>query len=125
MASDRELPAVRQHIFHISYYDSLLRTRQALLERDGYSVSSVLGNEQAKSIAPELLPQMDAVVLGFSGDYTQRATILHWLKEHYPSVPIVALQANGAERFPEADYATLAEDPEVWLATVARCLHRA
>ncbi len=125
MASDGDLSAVRQHIFHISYYDSLLRTRQALLERDGYSVSSVLGNEQAKSIAPELLPQMDAVLLGFSGDYGQRATILRWLKEHYPAVPVVALQANGAERFPEADYAALAEDPEVWLATVARCLHRA
>ncbi len=125
MASDRDLPVMRQHIFHISYYDSLLRTRKALLERDGYDVSSVLGNEQAKNIAPELLPQMDAVLLGFSGDYSQRAAILHWLKEHYPAVPVVALQANRAERFPEADYATPADDPEVWLATVARCLHRA
>ncbi len=115
------LPAPRR-ILHISYYENLLRTRTQMLQRVGYEVASVLGNDEARAAALRLLPGFDLVVIGFSGSFTDRRAILHWLKQQYPQVPVIVLQAHSSERFPDADYTTLSEDPEVWLEAVAACL---
>ncbi len=112
-----------QHrILQIAYYDSLLRTRATMLQRAGYAVVSVLGNDQAKAGVDQLLPAVDLVMVGFSATYAERIAIVRWLKEQYPQVPVVVLQANSSERFPDANYVTLSEDPEVWLGAIAACL---
>jgi hypothetical protein len=50
--------------------------------------------------------------------------MVQWLKQHLPQTPVVALLLHEAERFPEADYATLSEDPRVWMAAITDCLSR-
>lgn len=114
-------PPAPRRILQIAYYDNLLRTRTVMLQRSGYAVSSVLGNDQAMAAAAQLLPGMDLVMIGFSGSYSDRSSMAKWLKQQYPGTPVVVLQAHSSERFPEADYTTLSEDPEVWLAAIADC----
>jgi len=109
--SDRK-PSVLQ----IGYYPMLLQTRHMMLEQDGYDVSSALGDEQARELAGS--QNFDAVVIGFSGTLAERQELLHWLKKNVQQTPVVMLQANSSERFPEADVVTLSEDPKVWLAAV-------
>ena len=123
MVSGQGTPATRR-ILHIAYYENLLRTRAVMLQRSGYVVSSVLGNDEAKATAARLLPGFDLVVIGFSGAYSDRNAMLRWLKQQYPDVPVVVLQAHSSERFPDADCTTLSEDPEHWLRVVAECLER-
>ena len=48
--------------------------------------------------------------------------MVHWFKAHYPKIPVVVLQFYGWEKFPEADVATLSEDPTIWLAEIASIL---
>ncbi len=114
-------PAPRR-ILQIAYYESLLRTRAEMLQRSGYHVASVLGNHQAKSAAPQLVPGTDLVMVGFSGSHADRTAITRWLKQQYPRVKVVVLQAHSSERFPDADCATLSEDPEIWMGAIADCL---
>lgn len=111
-----------RRILQIAYYENLSRTRAAMLQRSGYTVASVLGNDEAKAAAPKLLPGMDLVMIGFSGPYAQRAAIARWLKQEYPRVPVVVLQASRSERFPDVDCCTPSDDPEVWLGAIATCL---
>ncbi len=121
--SEKSAPRrVQRRILQIAYYDNLLRTRTAMLQRSGYAVSSVLGNDAAKAVAPKLVPGVGLVMVGFSGPYADRAAITRWLKQQYPEVPVVVLQAHSSERFPEADICTLSDDPEVWLRAIADCL---
>jgi CheY-like chemotaxis protein len=103
-------------VLQIAYYPTLLETRQELLQRDGYTVTSALGNEQGMALAG--MGVFDVIVVGFSTSHPERTAIVRWLKQHMPSVPVVALLANSGERFPEADFATLSEDPREWLAAV-------
>ncbi len=120
--SERPVPQPAQRrILQIAYYENLLHTRAVMLQRSGYAVSSVLGNEQAKSAVAQLLPGVDLVMIGFSGPYSDRSAMAKWIKQQHPGVPVVVLQARGSERFPEADYTTLSEDPEVWLSAIADC----
>ena len=117
-------PPAQRRILQIAYYENLLRTRAAMLQRAGYIVSSALGNDEAKAAAVRLLPGLDLVVIGFSGLYSDRTAILRWLKQQYPDLPIVILQAHTSERFPDADCTTLSEEPEVWLRAVTEFLEQ-
>jgi len=116
-------PPAPHRILQVAYYEGLLRTRATMLQRAGYTVVSVLGSE-ARIIVPRVISASDLVLIGFSGPYADRASLVRWLKQEYPRLPLVALQARLSERFPEADCVTLSEDPEVWLGAVAGCLAR-
>ena len=48
--------------------------------------------------------------------------MIHWFKQQYPNIPVVALRFNGAESFPEADGGNVSDDPDVWLVAVASIL---
>ena len=102
-------------VLHVAYYPTLLQTRQAMLEQDGYVVTSALGNDQAIALADG---RFDLVVVGFSAGYAERGRIVRWFKQHLPTIPVVALLAHSGEHFPDADCVTLSEDPRVWLSAV-------
>ena len=108
------------HILQIAYYQSLLEARRMMLENHGYDVTCAFGNDQAKVLVSS--KTFDVIVVGFSAKYSLRSQMVRWLKQFAPRTPIIVLLANEDERFPEADCATLSEDPAVWLATVAGCL---
>jgi DNA-binding NtrC family response regulator len=113
------------HILQVAYDWGLLKTRAILLERSGYRVTSVFGNDNARRTTSETLSSVDLVLIGFSTAYALRTGIVRWFKEHLPTVPVVVLQFHSYEKFPEADAATLSEDPEVWLGAVRGCLPQA
>jgi hypothetical protein len=41
-----------------------------------------------------------------------------WFKAHYPKIPVIALQSNRWEIFPEADVSTFSEDPKSLLTVI-------
>ena len=113
---------VPAHILQVAYYPTLRETRAELLERAGYRVTSVLGNDDAMEVGGAVMAATDLVVVGFSTSHSVRAAMVHWFKAHYPTLPVLVLQLHSWERFPEADAATLSEDPAIWLSEVARIL---
>jgi DNA-binding NtrC family response regulator len=110
------------HILQVAYYGSLLTTRQAMLEHSGYQVTSVLGNEKALRLTADQMSSFDLIVVGFSAKQGERASAVRVFKQRNPGIPVVVLQANSSERFPEADAVTVSEDPAIWLAAVGGCL---
>ena len=110
-------------VLQIGYVPALVETRAIMLRKDGYNVVSAVGNDQGINLAPSR--PFDVVVVGFSERHPVRAQMVRWLKQHLPSVPVVALAAHDYEAFPDADCVTLSEDPRVWLAAVADCVKKA
>ena len=103
-------------VLQIAYYPTLLTTRQILLEQDGYVVTSALGNDEGMALA--LSTHFDIIVVGFSAGNRSRTKMVRWLKLNLPATPIVVLLAYPSESFPDADCATLSENPRQWLAAV-------
>lgn len=110
-------------ILQIAYDPALLQLRQMMLEKNGYYVVSELGNKDA--IARARSGSFDLILIGFSTSFQIRQEAIRLLKQTCPNVPIVVLQAHSYEKFPDADFATLSESPETWLAAVANCLKKA
>jgi DNA-binding NtrC family response regulator len=110
-------------VLQIGYYQTLLETRQVMLEHDGYRVTSALGNDQGMEVAGS--GDFDVIVVGFSAGHPERTTMVQWLKQHIPGIPVVALLAHRGEMFPDADGETFSEDPLDWLVTVRQaCVGR-
>ncbi len=64
------------HILQVAYDRGLLATRALLLERCGYLVTSVFGNDSAMGIGGDVLSTVDVVVIGFSTKPTSRSNSL-------------------------------------------------
>ena len=110
------LSPVVANILQVAYYRGPLVTRARMLESRGYHVTPVLGNDEALGLDAAVIAAFDSIVIGFSAPHPVRAAMIHWFKQHYPNIPVVALQFHSAESFPEADGGTVSDDPEVWLA---------
>ena len=103
-------------VFQVAYDERLREERANLLERRGYEVVSVVGNERSKAVLG--LPQrVDLFIVGHDAPEPTRTEIVVWLKTKYPKVPVVALNLPGQE-LPSADYNALVNDPETWLPIV-------
>ena len=102
-------------VLHVSYYPSLSKTREAMLQEQGHVVTSALGNDNAKELADA--GDFDVAVVGFSGRLQDRTEIVSWLKKRRPELPVIALQAH-TERSPEADQLVPGHDPHAWLEAV-------
>src|SRR5260370_25770924 len=95
-----------------------------MLESLGYQVASVLGKDKALGLDDAVVAVADLIVIGFSAPYPVRAEMIHWFKQQYPNIPVVALRFHSAESFPEADGGNVSDDPDVWLVTVASTLKK-
>ncbi|MCU1316634.1 MAG: hypothetical protein JWN63_1956 [Candidatus Acidoferrum typicum] len=118
------LSPVVADILQVAYYRGPLVTRARMLESRGHHVTSVLGNDEAFGLDAAVIAAADLIVIGFSAPHPIRAAMIRWFKQHYPNIPVVALRFHSAESFPEADGGTVSDDPEVWLAAVARTLKK-
>jgi len=116
-------PAVA-NILQVAYYQGLLSTRARMLESRGYHVTSVLGNDKAFGLDAAVIAAADLIVIGFSAPYPVRAAMIHWFKQQYPNIPVVALRFHSAESFAEADGGNVSDDPDVWLVAVASTLKK-
>ena len=112
------------NILQVAYYRGPLVTRARMLESRGHHVTSVLGNDEAFGLDAAVIAAVDSIVIGFSAPHSVRAAMIHWFKQLYPNIPVVALQLHSAETLPEADGGTVSDDPEVWLVAVANTLKK-
>ena len=106
-------------ILSVSYDVTLLRTRQMLLERAGYSVISVSGLKEAlEKCRSEVC---DLVILGHSIPRSDKEQIISALREHCPA-PVLALLRPWEAPLQEAVESIDPFNPNLLLAAVARIL---
>lgn len=109
-------------ILHVGYDPVLTELRQQVLEREGYRVITVLGNDAARSEAYTVGP--DAIVIGSGGDYHERLEIAVWMRDHLPGVPMLAMCAAPNEEFPPGVSAFLGDTVRDWLIAVESIIER-
>jgi CheY-like chemotaxis protein len=105
-----------RHIFQIAYTQPLLVERAELLRKRGYEVSSALGNESAQMELKACTETCDLFIVGHAAPPEVRAKMVQWLKEHYPTVKILALHPPHYPPLPGADFNNC---PEELLVAVA------
>jgi hypothetical protein len=104
-------------IFQIAYDEQLMATRAEVLKAHGFAIISVLGNEAAK--AALATPRYYSLfLLGHAAGPKARTEMADWLKEKYPSVPILALNPPYQQQLEPADYNVVLNGPEEWLFVV-------
>lgn len=107
-------------VFQIAYDETLLFTRSEMLRQAGYDVTSVLGNSAAKRalITGE---KYSLFIVGRDAPIQTREEMIRWLKEKFPTVQVLALNASH-EILPVADYNVINE-PGEWLVAVRTIIH--
>lgn len=60
----------------------LLRLREMLLLHEGFTVTSVCGNAEARRLLAQEAP-FDAFLIGWSTTHDEREAIVHWLKQRW------------------------------------------
>jgi hypothetical protein len=104
-------------IFQIAYDALLMASRSQLLEADGFTTVSVLGNDAAKA-ALETPHNYSLFLVGHGAPRNIRKQMVDWLKARYPKVPILALNPPYEEELQPADYNLVLNGPEEWLFIV-------
>jgi DNA-binding response OmpR family regulator len=102
-------------VFQIAYDESLLFTRSEMLRHAGYDVTSVLGNSAAKT-ALTSGQEYSLFIVGRDAPVETREEMIRWLKENFPTVQVLALNAPH-EILPVADY-NVVNEPGEWLVAV-------
>jgi len=108
-----------KRILSISYDESLLVTRGALLEREGYQVTSELGFTQSAARCAE--GNFDLFILGHSIPERDKQELIRIFRANC-SAPVLALLRQGEDAPGNADYQVFPYDPAQLLKTVARIL---
>ena len=112
----------KHRILSISYDESLLITRQMLLEQAGYEVLSALGfTEALKHCHGE---RFSLVILGHSLPRSDKESLVAAIKTDC-NAPILSLRRHGDPPVRGADHSIEAiEGPAALLAAVAKALKR-
>lgn len=106
-----------RRIFQIAYTQPLLLARAELLRRRGYEVTSALGNEAAETELKACTQSYDLFIVGHAAPAEVRAKMVQWLKEHYPTVKILAVHPPHCPQLPMADFNIGPEELLVGVAT--------
>ena len=109
-----------KRIFQVAYDEDAGLGTAELLRSRGYGVISVLSNEAAKVLLSSI-QKYDLFIIGHAAPEKCRSEMIDWLKTHYPDVKVLALNPPH-QPLPNADYNSLASDPESWLRFVTGCL---
>jgi hypothetical protein len=105
-------------VFQIAYDEMLLVTRDELLKKRGYEVTSVLGNEAAKRLLHKDQGYR-LFIVGRDAPRETREEMVCWLKTNFPKTRILALNSPYETSLTGADYNVPLNGPEAWLAAVA------
>lgn len=108
-------------VFQISYASQLGEARSEFLKRQGFNVLTVYGNDAAKLVLrpPE---KYDLFIVGHAAPEPTRREMVEWLKEKYPGVRILALNAPGIPNLVGADYNVKLNGPETLLPVICSAL---
>ena len=108
-------------IVQVEYRLSLLSIRQEILASLGYPVISVVGSHAARGL--DLSDQSPGViVIGHGASRQERQDLINYFRQSLPGVPLVALLRNRDDDFNAVDYNCRADDPPLWVRTVAQAL---
>jgi DNA-binding response OmpR family regulator len=111
----------KKRILSISYDESLLATRQMILEQAGYEVTSALGFAEALERSKQR--PFDLVVLGHSLPLKDKSAIVAALKGK-DKPKILSIRRHGDAPIPEADASVEAiEGPQALLQAVRKTLN--
>ena len=103
-------------ILHIGYDPVLTELRQHILERAGYRVLTLLGNDAARSGAKATNPE--AIVVGSGGDYHERLEVAAWLLDNMPGLPVLVMRVTPDEEFSPSIVTFFGDTARDWLIAV-------
>jgi len=107
-----------KRVFQIAYDEKLLVSREELLKRRGYEVSSVLGNNAAKHIL-DTRDRYRIFIVGHAAPKETREEMVRWLKANFPNTKILVVNPPSSAILAGADYNVVLNGPEEWLSIVA------
>jgi DNA-binding NtrC family response regulator len=111
---------VKRHILSISYDSALLTTRQWILEKAGYDVSSALGFAEALEVSAR--HDFDLVVMGHSMPQKDKIALFDAIHAKC-SASLLSILRHGDTPIPQASYTVDGNDgPEALLEAVKRAL---
>jgi hypothetical protein len=110
----------RKRIFQVAYREEHFLARATLLRRQGYTVTSTIGNETAKGLLP-MLPQVDLLITGHAAPAQTRLDMAAWLRERYPGTGILALNPSH-ERLATLRFNAVHYPPQAWLPLIEAAL---
>ena len=113
--------ADKKRILSISYDESLLNTRQWMLEALGHEVASALGYTTALELCRE--QSFDFVIIGHSIPQADKKAIVREIRQHC-NAPVLALNKHGERSLPEAEYNMDFSHPEQLLDFVKGVLNQ-
>lgn len=112
---------MKKHILSISYDESLLTTRQIILERAGYAVSSALGFAEALDVCTTT-HDFDLVLMGHSMPQKDKIALIEALRPNCKA-PLLSILRHGDAPIPQANYAVDSNDgPDALLNAVRKVL---
>jgi CheY-like chemotaxis protein len=115
------LNMAKKKILCISYDESLLRTRQMLLERARFAVTPVIGFTEAIERC-KAEKKFDLVLMGHSMPQTDKAALIAIIKKHCPA-PLMSIRKHGEQPLPEAEFSLDSQaDPAVFIEEVKAAL---
>ena len=103
-----------KRILSVSYDEVLLLTRQMLLEKSSYEVTSALGFTKAVAYCQQ--PGFDLFILGHSIPDDDKLQLIKTFRENCPA-PILSLERPGEERVP-SDFHASPDDPPRFVKVV-------
>jgi CheY-like chemotaxis protein len=112
---------MKKRILSISYDESLLRTRELILERAGYDVYSALGFAEALEVC-QGDSHFDLILMGHSMPRRDKTALIKALRRT-SSAPLLSLRKHSDPPLPEAEFSIDAlEGPDASLDAVKSAL---
>ena len=109
-------------ILSVSYDESLLVTRQMMLEQAGFRVTSALGFEEALEHCDS--GKFDLLLVGHSIPLKDKRSLIKAARRSCKA-PVLSIRKHGDVPLPEADYSLDSlEDPKVLVEAIQSLLNR-
>jgi len=110
---------MRARILYVSYDDKMLIARRALLEQQGYLVSSALGFREAMAACSE--GNFNLFVLGHSIPYQDKERLIAVFRNN-SGAPILSLWRQHERVLDTVNYVAFSDDSSVLLKNIATIL---
>jgi hypothetical protein len=110
------------HILHVAYCPTLQETQALRLKSAGYEVTSVLGNDNARTLDAAVIAAAELIVVGFCAPHSVRLKWFFGSKHTTGNFPSSPCSLVGGRSSREADVSAFSEDPTIWLEKIASIL---
>ena len=113
-------PSLPGAILSISYDDSLLRTREWILKKEGYQVTSALGLTEAFEYCHK--GSYDLAIIGHSIPKQHKLALIHEIRKYCPA-RVLSIMRHGEQSLEEADaWVDSSEGPDALVRIIKEIL---